>query len=110
MTLQEAQEQRIPKRDDPGKGPEGIVPDLQARTVVGTFDQPDQAEAAATDLRTAGYRDEDISLVMQPRGSAPEIGAGETKADQGTIAGASVGAVLGGVAGLAALAIPGIGP
>jgi len=40
----------------------------------------------------------------------PEVGGGETKADQGTAVGASVGAVLGGIAGLAALSIPGIGP
>jgi hypothetical protein len=26
------QEQRIPKRDNPGKGPEGIAPDLQLVT------------------------------------------------------------------------------
>src|SRR6266516_495687 len=104
------QEQRIPKRDDPGKGPEGIVPDLGARTVVGVFDRFEQADAAAKDLRAAGYRETDISLVMQQPGSAPEIGAGATKADQGTATGATVGAILGGVAGLATLAIPGIGP
>src|SRR5262245_2545860 len=104
------QQQRIPKRDNPGKGPQGIAPDLQARTVVGIFDRAEDAESALRDLRAAGFADADISLVMQPRGTAPERGAGETKAEQGTVTGASVGAVLGGVAGLAALAIPGIGP
>jgi hypothetical protein len=104
------QEQRIPKRDDPGKGPEGIAPDLQARSVVGIFDRVEDAEATLNDLRAAGFADADISLVMQQRGTAPERGAGETKASEGTVAGASIGAVLGGIAGLAALAIPGIGP
>jgi hypothetical protein len=104
------QEQRIPKADAPGKGPEGIAPDMQARTVVGVFDRFEQADAALHELQGAGFSDRDISLVMQQSGSAPEMGAGETKADQGTVTGASVGAVLGGVAGLAALAIPGIGP
>jgi hypothetical protein len=104
------QEQRIPKRDDPGKGPEGIAPDLQARSVVGIFDSVEDAEATLNDLRAAGFAEPDISLVMQQRGTAPERGAGETKASEGTVTGASIGAVLGGVAGLAALAIPGIGP
>jgi hypothetical protein len=103
-------EQRIPKRDAPGKGPEGIAPDMEARTVVGVFERFEAAEAALKDLRAAGFREADISLVMQQSGSVPERGAGETKADQGTATGASVGAVLGGIAGLAALAIPGIGP
>jgi len=104
------QEQRINKPDAPGKGPEGIVPDMDARTVVGIFERFDQADAALRALRDAGVSDRDISLVMQDTGSAPERGAGETKANQGTVAGASVGAVVGGIAGLAALAIPGIGP
>jgi hypothetical protein len=104
------QEQRIPKRDDPGKGPDGIAPDLQARSVVGIFDRVEDAEATLNDLRAAGFTDSDISMVMQQRGAAPERGASETKADEGTVAGASIGALLGGVAGLAALAIPGIGP
>jgi hypothetical protein len=110
MTQRESQEQRIPKRDGPGKGPQGIAPDMQARTVTGIFDRPDHVEALLGDLRTAGYRDDDISVVMQQAGAAPELGAGDTKASEGTLAGASVGAVLGGIAGLAALAIPGIGP
>jgi hypothetical protein len=101
---------RILKTDDPGKGPEGIVPDLEARIVVGVFDQHNQAEAAMKDLRRAGVRFDDISLVMQEPGSAPEVGAGETKAEQGTVVGAAGGAVLGGIVGLAALAIPGVGP
>src|SRR5690348_2360080 len=103
------QEQRIPKRDAPGKGPQGVAPDMQARTVVGVFERFEQADSALRDLRAAGFREADISLVMRQSG-APELGAGATKADQGTVTGASVGAVLGGIAGLAALAIPGIGP
>jgi len=103
-------EQRIPKRDDSGQGPQGIAPNLDARTVVGVFDDRDHAQAAAHDLQTAGFRSEDISLVMQQQGTVPERGAGETKADEGTVVGASVGAVLGGIAGLAMLVIPGIGP
>jgi hypothetical protein len=101
---------RIPKRDAPGKGPEGVLPDMQARTVVGVFDSFAPARAAVDALKASGASDADISVVMRQEGSAPELGAGETRADTGTVAGASVGVVLGGIAGLAALAIPGIGP
>src|SRR5262245_57153353 len=77
---------RILKTDDPGKGPEGIVPDLQSRVVVGVFDGREQAEAVLRDLQRAGVSFDDISLVMQQPGSPPEVGAGQTKADQGTVA------------------------
>jgi hypothetical protein len=101
---------RILKTDDPGKGPEGIIPDLKSRIVVAVFGRRDQAEAAMRDLQRAGVPLDDISLVMQQPGSSPEVGAGATKADEGTVAGVAGGAVLGGIVGLAALAIPGIGP
>lgn len=106
----EDKEKRLIKTDDPGVGPEGIVPNLQSRIVVGVFDRREQAEAAREALQAAGYTDEDVSVVMQPAESAPEVPAGETKADQGSVAGVSAGAVVGGALGLAALAIPGIGP
>jgi NACalpha-BTF3-like transcription factor len=101
---------RILKIDDPGKGPEGIAPNLQSRIVVGVFERRDEAKAAMHDLQQAGVPHDDISLVMQQAGTPPEVGAGATKANQGTVAGATGGAVLGGIVGLAALAIPGIGP
>jgi len=104
-----AASERILKTDDPGSGPQGLAPDLSARIVIGVFDHVDAARAAMSDLEAAGYAHDDISLVMQQPGSPPEIGAGETKADQGMVAGVSAGAVLGGIAGLAALAIPGVG-
>lgn len=103
-------QQRIAKTDDPGKGPEGIVPDLQSRIVIGVFDRYQRAADAAKALQNGGYSSEDVSVVMQPEGTAPELGSGETKADQGTIMGASTGAILGGALGLVALSIPGIGP
>ena len=105
-----ASSDRILKTDDPGSGPAGLVANLSSRIVIGVFDAGDAAQGAVHALEAAGYAHDDISLVMQQRGSAPEVGAGETKADQGMVAGVSAGAVLGGLAGLAALAIPGIGP
>jgi hypothetical protein len=110
MTEHEQHEQRIPKRDDPGHGPAGVAPNLEARAVVGIFERFEQAQAAANGLQAVGFRSADLSLVARPSGAVPEVGADETKSDQGLVVGASVGAVLGGIAGLAALTIPGIGP
>ena len=100
---------RVLKTDDPGSGPDGVVPNLKSRIVVGVFEQQSEAEAAVRALEAPGHPSEDVSLVMQRPGSPPEIGTGQTKADSGMATGVSVGAILGGIAGLAALAIPGIG-
>jgi hypothetical protein len=91
-----------------GKGEIGAVPPLEARTAVGVFERTEQAEAAIAALRSAGFADETIAYVRQAE--APPLGAEETKSGTGTVAGASAGAALGGLAGLMALAIPGIGP
>jgi hypothetical protein len=100
---------RVLKTDDPGSGAEGVVPNLQSRIVVAVFQQQEPAEAAVGDLERAGYPRDDISLVMQRPGSPAEIGTGDTKADTGMATGITAGAILGGIAGLAALAIPGVG-
>jgi hypothetical protein len=99
-----------PRYDDPGKGPAGSVPDLRARTVVAVFDDPAEAEAAATALRQRGVPDGDISVVRRGEETPPPQSADETKSGTGTIAGASAGAIIGGALGLVALTIPGIGP
>src|ERR1700709_2270486 len=80
------------------------------RTVVGVCDDRTSAQIVARDLRAAGFDTADVSILMRPDDAMPEVGGGERKADQGTAVGASIGAVLGGIAGLAALSIPGIGP
>jgi hypothetical protein len=98
--------------EDPtaGRGPGGVVPNLEARTAVGVFDRSEQAAAAARALPAQGFPAGDVSLVHRSPEQAPQVGAEETKAGTGAVAGASAGAVLGGLAGLLALAIPGIGP
>lgn len=101
---------RILKTDDPGVGPSGIAPNLSAQMVIGVFDDTATAQAAVGALEAGGYPHKDISLVMQEPGSAPEVSAEETQSDKGIAAGVGAGAVLGGIAGLAALAIPGVGP
>ncbi len=89
-------------------------------TVVGLFESKDKAQRAVEALRRAGFRDEDISLVMRDRResttAATEASHLETEAGTGggVAAGAVGGGLLGSLAGLAvgvgALAIPGIGP
>lgn len=78
---------------------------------------PDQAglERAINDLRAAGFRNSDVSVLMQETpGNKSLAHEAHTKAPEGATAGASAGAVVGGVLGwligVGALAVPGIGP
>ena len=78
---------------------------------------PTQAavELAVDQLRSAGYRNTDISVLMpQNVGSKDLAHEKQTKAPEGAVTGAGTGAVIGGalgwLAGIGALAIPGIGP
>jgi DNA polymerase len=100
---------RVLKTDDPGTGEQGVLPNLKARVLIGVFDALAHAQSAIRDLEGAGYPKDDISLVMQRPGSPPEVDTSATEADKGMTTGVSVGAILGGIAGLAALAIPGVG-
>ena len=72
-------------------------------------------ENAVDSLKAAGFRNTDISVLF-PKSSGSKDFAHEknTKAPEGATTGAGTGAVLGGalgwLAGIGALAIPGIGP
>jgi hypothetical protein len=72
-------------------------------------------ERAVEALRTAGYRNTDISVLF-PENTGTKDFAHEkgTKAPEGAVTGAGAGVVVGGtlgwLAGIGALAIPGIGP
>jgi hypothetical protein len=74
-----------------------------------------QAIRIANRLRTAGFTEGDISLLAPDRGGMRDLGhQNSTKAPEGAAAGASAGALFGGalgwLAGIGALAIPGVGP
>src|SRR5574341_204548 len=79
---------------------------------------PDRAsfESALEGLRAAGFRNSDVSAIIPERDRTTKDLAHEinTKAPEGTAAGATTGAAVGGVlgwlVGIGALAIPGIGP
>ncbi|HUC93655.1 MAG TPA: general stress protein [Paenibacillus sp.] len=85
------------------------------RKIVGVFDREDDAINAIEGLKRQGYRTEEISVIAKDKDElsyvADETG---TKAPEGLAAGATAGGMLGGItgllAGVGALAIPGIGP
>jgi hypothetical protein len=74
-----------------------------------------QVERIIDSLVASGFRHSDISVLMQDIDSGHDIGhVKNTKAPQGIATGAAAGGVAGGVigllAGIGALAIPGVGP
>lgn len=84
-------------------------------SVFGIYPTRTHAEEAVDALRTAGFRAEDISaLLPDNQGSKDFAHEKNTKAPEGATTGGTTGAVTGGVlgwlAGIGALAIPGVGP
>jgi len=74
-----------------------------------------QAEDAVDRLLAAGFRNEDISVLLpENEGTKDFAHEKNTKAPEGTttgaVSGAAVGGTLGLLAGIGALAIPGLGP
>ena len=83
--------------------------------VFGIYSTQDQVEESIQALRDNNFRTEDISLLFsENEGSKDFAHVKSTKAPEGASAGAAGGAVIGGVlgwlAGIGAIAIPGIGP
>jgi hypothetical protein len=88
---------------------------MKNRSVIGIYSTRTQAEESVDALRAAGFRSEDISALLPDNVGNKDFAAEKhTKAPEGTTTGASSGAVVGGVlgwlAGIGALAIPGVGP
>ena len=74
-----------------------------------------QAEQIVEQLKTAGFHNSDISVLFPDKqGTRDFAHEKNTKAPEGTAAGAGTGGAIGGVlgwlAGIGALAIPGVGP
>jgi len=90
------------------------------KTLVGTYDSIQVAHDVATDLITAGYSRNDISIVANDKNNEYAGYIGDGFVDSGDNAGgdaakgAGIGAAIGGLGGLlvslGALAIPGVGP
>jgi hypothetical protein len=83
--------------------------------VYGIYHTRSQAESAVDQLVAAGFRTEDISVLLPENVGTKDFAAEKnTKAPEGTATGAATGGVVGGtlglLAGIGALAIPGLGP
>ena len=78
------------------------------------FDSHSEAEAAARDLRQAGVPDSALSVIARRQEESGDYGDAEThdaeEKGEGALKGAIGGAGVGALLGIAALAIPGVGP
>jgi hypothetical protein len=81
----------------------------------GIFKTRSQAESCVDALLGGGFRSDDISVLAPDQGTTKELATEKnTKAPEGTATGATAGGAVGGtlglLAGIGALAIPGLGP
>src|ERR1700761_8584585 len=85
------------------------------RSTLCLVDTEAQADAVVGQLRSAGFSDNDISVLFPDEGSTRDFAHKKaTKMPEGASVGAGTGGVVGGtiglLAGIGALAIPGLGP
>jgi hypothetical protein len=83
--------------------------------VFGIYASPERAERAVDTLIAAGFPSADISVLLADTASTKDFAhTKDTKAPEGATAGVTAGGVIGGtlgvLAGIGALAIPGVGP
>jgi hypothetical protein len=95
--------------------PKEIIMAGKNKAVFGIYQDRVTVENAVDMLRQAGFRNTDISVLFPYNEGTKDFAAEKnTKAPEGTAAGAGTGAVVGGtlgwLAGIGALAIPGLGP
>jgi hypothetical protein len=79
------------------------------------FPDRDSAERAVDQVTAAGFSNRDVSVLMSEKAGSKDFATEKnTKAPEGTTAGVGIGGVVGGtvgvLAGIGALAIPGVGP
>lgn len=85
------------------------------KAVFGIYTSAASAERAVSQLHSAGFSSSDISVLLPDAQTSKDFAHEKsTKAPEGTAAGVTAGGVVGGalglLAGIGALAIPGIGP
>jgi hypothetical protein len=79
------------------------------------FPSRTEVERAVNDLTAAGFSNQDVSVLMADKSGTKDFAAEKnTKAPEGTTTGAGIGGTIGGtiglLAGIGAIAIPGVGP
>jgi hypothetical protein len=85
------------------------------KTVIGIVDTETQADRVVAALQGSGFSTNDVSVLLPDRrGTRDFAHEHNTKAPEGAVAGVAGGGVIGGtiglLAGIGALAIPGLGP
>lgn len=89
---------------------------MNQRIASAVFDSRDEAERALSELRSAGVSENAISIVGrsdETRGGSTDFRDGDETGDEAkgdVVKGAAIGAGSGALLGIAALAIPGVGP
>lgn len=88
---------------------------MAKKAVFGIANSEAQAVRIVEDLKAAGFSNNDVSALFPDKGTSRDFAHEQhTKAPEGAAAGAGAGGVVGGVlgwlAGIGALAIPGVGP
>jgi len=88
---------------------------MSHKTVYAIVNSQAQAARIVDNLTSSGFSGNDISVLFPDKDSTHEFSHEKnTKAPEGAVAGASTGGILGGglglLAGIGALAIPGVGP
>jgi hypothetical protein len=82
--------------------------------VTAVFDDRAEAERAAAELRSAGVPDSALSVIARREGADGDFGDSDTHEvsdkGEGLLKGAVAGGSIGALLGIAALAIPGVGP
>jgi hypothetical protein len=86
-----------------------------AKAVFALIDTESQAEQIVDNLKSAGFPNNDISVLFPDKGGTRDFAHEQhTKAPEGAAAGAGTGGAIGGVlgwlVGIGSLAIPGVGP
>lgn len=85
-----------------------------SKSVTGLLPNSTIAETVVTDLRTAGFNQNEVSLLFAENDKNKVFMEQHSKAPEGAATGAGTGGVVGGVLGwligIGSLAIPGVGP
>jgi hypothetical protein len=87
---------------------------MNQNIVSAVFDSHSEAESAVRELRQAGVRDSALSVIARHDSGSGDYGDADTheakEKGEGLIKGAVAGGGIGALLGIAALAIPGVGP
>jgi hypothetical protein len=85
-----------------------------SQIISAVFDSRSEAERAVSELRSAGVREDALSVIARHEGAGGDYGGANThevkEKGEGLVKGALGGAGVGALLGIAALAIPGVGP